>query len=78
MLALSSNVVDVATSRTLESNTDGLHIVTYNCRSVKSSTDSIKQSRVCVVAQYAVLEANANQREANFRTPPVLEAKSHV
>ena len=41
-MALGSNV-DVAMSRTLESNTDGLRIVTYNCRSVKSSIGSVQQ-----------------------------------
>jgi len=41
-MAVSSNV-DAAMSRTLESNTDGLRIVTYNCRSVKSSIGSVKQ-----------------------------------
>jgi len=39
----SSSVVDVAMSRTLEPNTDGMRIVTHNCRSVKSSTDSAKK-----------------------------------
>jgi len=41
-MALSSNA-DVAMSRTLQSNTDGLRIVTYNCRSVKSSIGSVRQ-----------------------------------
>ena len=45
-MALSSNVVDVAMSRTLKPNTDGMCIVTHNCRSVKSSTDSAKKNYV--------------------------------
>jgi len=45
-MALSSNVVDVAMSTTLKPNTDGMCIVTHNCRSVKSSTDSAKKNYV--------------------------------